>query len=183
MTNPGSYKTVIKAYDEAQTEIQKYFPHFTDLIDRYRWDVVVSYVFARIEFAKHMTIYCGIVKLHQTDADLSWKAVTGDYLSRTRFRELFRTIFGKHISEPLLKKLESAEAVRDKHVHGKPVTPANLRKALVDTLKFAEEFNAFVYSVAQFRPFADLRGFKGAGKSLPKSTTRWILKGMNFQLN
>ena len=33
---------------------------------------------------------------------------------------------------------------------------------------------------AEFRPFGDLRGFKGRGQPLERTTTRWVLKGMGM---
>ncbi len=127
-----------------------------------------------------MTIYCGIVKLHGTDAELTWKLVEADHMSRPRFRELFQVAFGRPLDDALSKKLSAAEKIRDKIIHGKDWTDAQAREALVDILDFAEGFDAFVKEIGAFSPFSDLRGFKGRKESLLKSTSQWVLRGMGL---
>lgn len=183
MRSASAMKAVLRQFENSPKEIKQYFATFPDLIKRYYWEVTISYVFSRIEFAKHMTIYCGIVKLHRAEADLTWRAVEATRMSRSQFRELFETVFGQPIRRDLLKMLESAEGVRDRVVHGKLVREAEIRRAMLDILAFAAGFNDFIYSMAQFRPFGKLRGFKGRAKSLEKSTTRWILKGMRLPVS
>lgn len=183
MTTASTIKGVIRRYEQSSKEIREYFPALPSLLKQFSWDVIVGYLFARVEAAKHMSIYCGIVKLHQGDAELTWSAVVADYFSRSRFRELVQTVFGKSIPRDLLKKLSDAEKIRDKVMHGKPFRDAEGRQAVVDIIEFAEGFNDFVYSTAQFKPFGKYTGFKGRMKPLGKSTTRWILKGMSFSVS
>ncbi|MBU2783870.1 hypothetical protein HAP99_11925 [Acidithiobacillus caldus] len=180
MPNATNYKQVIKHFAAAPKEVQNYFPEFHELVQNYPFDVSISYVFSRVEAAKHMTIYCGIVKLHWTDSVLTREMVEKDHMSRGRFRDLFKTVFGKQIDERLLEKLSKAEAVRDKVAHGKEWTEAQARTALIDILDFATEFNKFVENEAGFKPFGDLRGFKGRKEALPKKTTEWVLRGMGI---
>ena len=101
-------------------------------------------------------------------------------MSRSRFIELFKIVFNRQIVPNLRATLERGEPVRDRIVHGKHWTQAEARKCLVDAFEFARGFNEFVYSIARFRPFSDLRGFKGRKQSLSKQTTRWVLRGMGF---
>jgi hypothetical protein len=181
MANPANYNQVLAHFDKKSQEVKQYFPAFRKLVEGYPWDVSVSYVFARIEAAKHMTIYCGIVKLHWTDSTLTRELVDKDHMSRGRFRELFKVVFGKPIDVALQKKLGEAEAIRDRIVHGKQWSDAQARTALIDIFDFAEGFNAFTLALAGFKPFGgDLRGFKGRKEPLPKETTRWVLKGMGI---
>lgn len=180
MAAPANYKQVLAHFKAKPREIQNYFPAFSDLVEGYSWDVSVSYVFARIEAVKHAAIYCGIVKLHWTDSTLTRELVDKDHMSRGRFRELFKIVYGKTIDDALLKKLGEAEAIRDKIAHGKKWTDEQARTALKDIFDFAESFNALTYNLAGFKPLGDLRGFKGRKESLPKETTRWVLKGMGI---
>lgn len=101
-------------------------------------------------------------------------------MSRGRFRELFKIVFGKTINKDLLDKLAEAEDIRDKIAHGKQRTDAQARKALNDVFDFATGFNTFVQDTAGFMPFGNLRGFKGRKQPLPKETTRWVLRGMGI---
>jgi hypothetical protein len=180
MPAPANYKQVLKHFNDAPKEVREYFPSFAELVENYSWDVSISYVFSRVEAVKHMTIYCGIVKLHWTDSELTRELVDRDHMSRGRFRDLFKTVFGKPIKEELVDKLSKAEAIRDKIAHGKKWTDAQARSALIDIFDFAAQFNEFVATEAGFQPFGDLRGFKGRKESLPKDTTRWVLRGMGI---
>ena len=177
-----SYKGVIQRYKAAPERIRDYFPDFVELVERSNldWEVPISYVFSRVEQAKRMTIYCGIVKLHWCESSLTRKLVSEDHLSRRRFRELFEIVFGKKIPNHLIKKLEKGERVRDKIAHGMTWTPAEAREGLTNVIAFAAEFNEFVTEHASFRPFGDLRGYRGRKKSLTKDTTKWVLRGMGI---
>ncbi|MCB1611884.1 MAG: hypothetical protein KDI60_09035 [Xanthomonadales bacterium] len=180
MQSPANYKQVLNRFQELPKEIQEYFPSFAELVESYSWDVSLSYVFSRVEAAKHTTIYCGIVKLHWTDSALTREFIDKDHMSRGRFRDLFKIVFGKPMTKELLASLSEAESIRDRVAHGKSWSEPQARKALIDIFNFAEGFNALVYSLAGFRPFGQLRGFKGRKQALPKETTRWVLRGMGI---
>ena len=127
-----------------------------------------------------MTLYCGVVKLHQAHKDVVSNVVQKQHLTRANFALLFETIIGKRIDSKVVVKIKDAEKIRDKVVHGKRVSDADMRMAVTRVIEYAESFNNFVKGTAGFKPFDDLRGFKGAAKSLPKETTRWLLKGLGF---
>ncbi|MCY4614747.1 MAG: hypothetical protein OXB94_14155 [Nitrospira sp.] len=176
-----SYKGVIRRYDDAPQQIQDYFPNFVELVINYKWEISISYVFSRVELAKRNTIYCGIVKLHRCDAVLTRRLVNEDHMSRRRFLDLFSVVFGCKVPEPVVSKLVDGERVRDKVAHGMNWKQIEARQGLVSVLDFATDFNEFVGSgKARFRPFGDLRGFKGRGQPLTKATTGWVLKGMGI---
>lgn len=175
-----TYKGVIHHFNDAPDDVKDYFPNFVELVENYPWDVSVSYFFSRIEQAKHMVIYCGIVKLHWCESTLTRTMVDKEHMSRGRFKELYKTVFGKNIKSEIIIKLENGEKARDKIAHGKNWTEKEVREGLVSAIDFASEFNDFVQEDAGFRPFGSLKGFKGRAESLPKSTTRWVLQGMGI---
>jgi hypothetical protein len=180
MSTPANYQQVLQSFKATPKEVQEYFPSFEKLVKDYPWDVSVSYVFSRVEAAKHSAIYCGIVKLHWTESTITRAMIDKDHMSRGRFRDLFNVVFGKKIKKELLDKLSEAEDIRDKIAHGKKSTDAQARKALKDIFEFATEFNEFVQEIAGFKPFGKLQGFKGRKESLPKETTHWVLRGMGI---
>jgi hypothetical protein len=180
VTAPANYKQVLAHFKSKPQDIQDYFAAFPELVEKYSWDVPVSYVFSRIEAVKHSTIYCGIVKLHWADSGLTRELVDRDHMSRGRFRELFKIVYGKPIGDVLAKTLAEAEAIRDKITHGKSWTGEEARTSLKDVFDFAAGFNLLVEGIGGFKPFGDLRGFKGRKESLSKETTRWVLKGMGI---
>lgn len=151
-------------------------------MDEFPWEISFGYTFQRVELAHNMTIYCGIVKLHRCESELTRNALQNCHMTRQKFKDLFENVYGKPISAALYSNLEIAEKVRDRVVHGKIASPEQMRKAIVKILTFAREFNEFVCNLARFRPYGRLQGFKGPIVPLDKATTRWILKGMGFAI-
>lgn len=176
-------KTLIglkKKYQKSPAKVQAYFPHFENLVAGFPYDVALSYVFGLVELAQNMTLYCGIVKVHRGDASMARSAVDAHHMTRKEFREKVSVIYGKQIPATTTVKLDKAEKIRDKVMHGKQCSEADKRTALALVLEYAAEVNAFLDKEAGVEPFGSLQGFKGRAKALDKSTTRWILKGMGF---
>ena len=183
MFTPANWKQLKRRYEQCPQKIQDYFQHLPRLVSDFPADITLSYLFSRVERAHNTALYCGLVKLHRANFDMADKAIMQERIDRPVFRMLFKRIIGKEISASLSKEIQEAEAIRDKVIHGKRVSEANIRKAVVLVLSYAEGFNSFVSQKAGFAPFGDLRGFKGGAKSVDKSTTRWMLKGFGFSIS
>lgn len=171
---------IIKLFEDLPKEIKLYFSDFNKLAQEFDWDVSIAYLFSLVELAHNMTIYCGVVKIHKVQTELAANAVDGHHLTRENFRVLFETVLGKPIKPNLIAKLQRAEKIRDRILHGKSVKEEEKRKAITEILEYAEGYNSFVCTITGFKPFGSLKGFKGRGKSLDKSTSGWILKGMGL---
>ena len=180
---PANYKQLLIHYESKPKEIKLYFGDPPKLVEQFVWEIPISYMFSKIEVAKRRTLHGGIVKIHRTDSALTAEMLDIDHMTRGRFRALFKIVFDKEIDQAILKKLSDAEAVRDRVAHGRRLNEAAARQCLADALDFSEELNEFVNGIAKFRPFADLRGFKGASAPLSKDTTRWVLRGMGIPGN
>jgi hypothetical protein len=105
-------------------------------------------------------------------------------MTRSKFRELFANVVGQDIPEAVLALSKSAEGFRDKTVHGKAVSDAELWGAIQSLTAYAIALNELVKNEAHFEAFGDMRGAVGrrGGTPLSPQTTRWILKGMGFSL-
>ena len=180
MSAPRSWRGVVKAFNALPEGIRKYFPHVPKLVEEFPLDVCLAYQFLRVEMAHTMAMYCGIVKLHRADPPLTWHAVEEHHMSRSGFQELYKTVYGSAVTKPIRELIEEAEGVRDRIMHGKTVTEAAKRQAVVDVLKYAKAMNDRTDKLGGLRPFGDLRGFKGRAKALDKSTSRWILRGIGL---
>jgi hypothetical protein len=108
--------------------------------------------------------------------------VSFQHLTRDGFRVRYKTVFGQSPHKATVAKIKEAEKIRDRVIHGKDVDDATLLQALLDVIDYAEAFNMEVKKIGGFEPFGDLRGFKGRAEPLDKSTTRWLLKGMEFPI-
>lgn len=177
-----SFITVINdRFNISTPEVQDYFKHLPKLLDNFPLDISIGYLFSCIEMAQNLTLYCGVVKLHHGEITLTWQAIDNQHITRDKFRDYFKIIFGKEIDQNAISKIKNAEKTRDKIMHGKPSSYNEQKQAIIDIIDYAEAFNILVQKYSGFKPFGNLRGFKGRGISLDKSTTRWILKGMGFE--
>ena len=158
-----------------------HFQYVRKLVDQeYPWEISISYMFSFVEIAHNMTVYCGVVKKYRVNSPLAKTAVENHHMTRDGFRILFKAILGKPLDKLVADKIEKAESVRDRILHGKTVSELEKRKAVIDILDYAEALNSAVYDLASFRPFGLLTGFKGRAQSLDKSTSRWVLKGIGL---
>lgn len=179
----ANYKQLISEYDSHRKGIKEYFEHLPKLINSgFPYDVSLAYAFSRVERAHRRTLYCGIVKKFSANSSLTDDITRNLYLKREEFLGLFKSIFGVDIDPAILKHLKDAERIRDKGVHGKDPTDAEMREALKEVLDYSSEFDDYVFSLAEFRPFGDLRGFKGRAENMDKETTKLILIGLGFRI-
>ena len=174
---------ILRQFDNLPSEIKSYFNDFPELAPQFPWNVTIAYLFSLVETAHNMTIYCRVVKRHKVDASLAWAALEHHHMTRPGFHELYETVFGKRLSRKTADNIAGAEKTRDRILHGKDATDNDKRQAVVDILSYSEAFNTEVNTAGGFKPFGPLRGFKGRAKSLDKSTSRWILKGIGLTLS
>lgn len=169
-------------YNNHRTEIKEYFVHLPKLINDFPYEVALAYAFSRVERAQRRALYCGIVKKYSANSDLTDEVTRNLYLSREEFLRLFEQIFESTPSAGTLKLLKDAEQIRDKGIHGKEPTNSEMRTALKNILDYATQFDDYVHSKLGFRPFGNLRGFKGRAENIDKKTTRLILKGLGLKI-
>lgn len=178
MATPKNYKQVIALVESTSPSVRAYFEAVTELIEHYEWDVSISYTYARIETIKRRTLFVGLVRKHRADAEYTDKELDREFLTRSRFKQLFSIVYGRDIPKDIIEILERGEAVRDRVAHGKWLVDAQARQCLADAFQFADRLNEFVFECVKTRPIGSLQGFKGAASALPRETTYWVLKGM-----
>jgi hypothetical protein len=173
-------------YYSLPDEIRAFFSDFPNLIDSaFSLDILLAYLFFRIEQGQRQTLYYGARKLHKTESSLTWEAIDAHDLTRAGFKKLFKTIYGFDLSKAATDYLTDAEKIRDRLMHGKAVTEKEKREAISKVMQYAKEMNDLIAinKSLGFKPFSgNLRGIVGRLTSLDKSTTRWILKGMGFTI-
>lgn len=178
--NAKTYIGVLKEFNKLPEDIKKYFSDAPSLIENYSFEVVIAYLYLKIEQAQNRILYGGVVKRHKADKDVASKIINSHHLTRDGFKLLYKNIFKEELSKEIIKQLEFAEKIRDQTIHGKKVSDKDLRQAIIDCFKYAELINNEVYNSAEFKPLGDMRGFKGRADVLSKETTRWLLKGLGF---
>jgi len=175
-------KTLIAKFEGMPVGIQDYFSPCHKLMSDadIPWDVVISYMFSKIEAAQRATLYVGIRRKHKCQKDLVWKAIDREPLYKDEFRVFFKKVFGKSISKKTDEILLPATTVRNKIMHGYGASDAEKKKAISAIMDYCTEFNNEMSDIGGFQPFGSLQGAIGASKFLDKSTTKWMLIGMGF---
>lgn len=174
------YKTVLSHLQHKNQTIQGYYEHLDRLLRDFPVDISLSYCFSQLELAQNMAIYTGIVKIYNTDAELTSNLVNKWHITRDDFKKKIEIIYKKSLPRDIANKIEIAERVRDNVMHGKEEKDAEKRRAIMALLDYSEDFSKFILNNGGADVFGDLRGFKGAKEPLDKETTRWVLKGMGF---
>ena len=170
-----------KFYESRTDEVKLYFEHFLPVIDNnLPYQICLAYVFLKMEQAQNRALYGGVVKIHRGKRDFVSRVMNFQHLTRGGFKEIYKNVFGSKIKTATIKKLEDAETIRDKVIHGKDVPDNELREAIADVLEYAELLNAEVSAIAGFKPFGSMKGFKGRADSLDNRTTKWLMKGLGF---
>ena len=77
--------------------MREFLPEYGSLLKSFSWEVSTAYLSTKIEQGQRRAIYCGIVRLHEVDADLARKSVDQWDMTRAGFREMFRTVFGRRL--------------------------------------------------------------------------------------
>ncbi len=184
MNVPPTWRGVRNRLLDSPPDVQSYFHPVEDLIEYYPWEVSLSYLFSRVERAHVMALYCGVVKIHRTDNQLAKSAVDRFENRREEFLKLFENIYGKKIPKVLIDKLEKAQNIRNRVLHGKKVKDKDFRLAIVAIIEYASGFNQHCRRIQGIPTFVrSLQGFTGATSPLDKSTSRWVLKGIGLPLD
>jgi hypothetical protein len=173
---------LMKFFKSCPDDVREYFEYVPALVEQFPLDVAIAYVFARVELAHNMTLYCGIAKLHRADTELTYRAVQSHHMTRVEFRSKYEVVYSKPIPGAVAALLTQGEAVRDLVMHGKGASDDQKRNAIAHVLAYASAMNECAATYGGPRPFGDLRGFKGAAQALEKKTTRWVLRGMGFNM-
>ena len=178
---PSGYKALLYEFNDLPKEIREYFEYADDLIENGRYDILIAYLFQKVEAAQNMALYCGMVKLHRVDTNIAWAALDRQHMTREYFRNMVDSIFGKKLPKKTVEIIEDAEKIRDKIMHGKNASGKDKRQAISDIFRYAKLLNDFCEAEARFKPFGKLKGFKGRAKALEPSASRLVAKGLGFK--
>ena len=176
------HRTVLKKFYEHEEGVIDYFAPCSDLLtDKYRYEVVISYMFSRIEIAHREVLYFGVVKLHQVDSKLARTIINEYDLQRGDFRTKFEQIYGYRMPPELRETIESAEKVRDRILHGKKNKEAgDMGRAILDAMDYLTGLNDLLYDKSGIWIAGNRRGMMGSRESHSKATSKWILMGMGL---
>lgn len=182
-TDIKSKKGLLRLLKKSSPEIQQYFEHLPRLLDGFPLHVALSYAFARLELGQNMALYCGVVKVHRAHAEVARAAVGTQHMTREGFVSLYRAVFDRDLPKVAASALKTAELTRDAVMHGKDAADDRIRNAIARVIEYADAVNNELQRDFGIRPFGNLKGFAGRAKKLDQRTSRFMLKGMGFNLS
>ena len=145
MPHPTTYIGLRRKYDSVTQEVRDYFEYLPLLLtNQMPYEVPLAYLFGRVERAHNMALYCGIVRGHRTDSQTTLKIVSKEFITRKKFKEYFKSVFGAPLDPHVRAHIAAAEKARDKAIHGKNPTDPEMKDATSGILHYAPAFNAFV---------------------------------------
>lgn len=175
----ASRKGVLKAFK--QSNVSHYFGSSKDLIEQgFNFEIAIAYMFTLVEQSQRDALVYGAMKLHRLNGYLTRAAVNRLDITRRNFPEYFETVYGKRLGKDVLSKIEYAEKIRDRILHGKKPSEAEKRKAICDILAYFEAYRDRIREIAGFDLAGSMTGFTGRAASLDRKVTGWILKGMGL---
>jgi len=86
-----SYKGILTKYQALPENIQKYFGHIPKLInDDYEYEIVIAYLFLKIEEGQNRLLYGGSVKCLGAEAEVATSIINYHHLKRNDFGKIYR---------------------------------------------------------------------------------------------
>jgi len=178
-----NYQALRAEFNGASQDVRNYFWPLPNLMSAQLGVAALAYAFFKIEQAQIRTLYGGLLRLHRANSTFTRQTLDREYLTRPKFRELYRNVMGVEIPADLTELIQSAEAVRDRLMHGRQPRAAEIRNAIATVLRYAIALGQTVQAVAGFNPCGDMRGVTGTrAQRLDVRTTKWVLKGMGFSV-
>jgi len=187
MDAPRTIEELVAAFDEAPAAVRAFLPDLPRLVTddalQHGLSAAVAHAFHRLEVAHRRALYAGLVRIHGIPAVLARQTTQREHLSREHFHDLLREVMGAPLPAAAREHYDVAAGVRDDLLHGKDVSEASLRKALLALMRYAVALDRFcVEGDGGASPFAaGVESVEPApGKALANDTARFVLRGMGF---
>ena len=82
---PGNWVGVVARIDASSAEVKGFFDPISELIEKYRWEVSIGYMFTRVEQAHNHLLRGAAVKIHGVNARTANRFVDGQHITRKEF--------------------------------------------------------------------------------------------------
>ena len=187
-----NYRQVEKRYKklaDKDTHIEWFFSSFCKLVQKpdnckMTWDVLIAYLFIKVEQAHRMALYATMVKKYKINKVLAADIAGNSELRLDRFRAQYTELIGKALCEDSIEYYDNAVDIRNKVIHGKglvhgrgilfadKVNEQQKRDAVIWILEYAVLFNEQTKEIFvnkkfnekpeyKHKPFGTMVGFNG----------------------
>ncbi len=182
MALSASKQSVIDVFNGTTARTQEHFRYVLSLIEQYKPEVALGYMFDRVAQSHNQLIVAGLVLKHKAHRDVAREVAAFHECTWDEFHYEYQTVFGAVIPEAAADLYIAANEQRRAFMSGKRVSSKDQSIVVENLLKYADAFDEAVWADARLHPFSDLSKTKPRGSSLDKDSTRWVLKGMGFPI-
>ena len=179
----GDYYMVYSDYNSLPDTIKNYFNLSTALIvipDKDALDILVPYLFVKVEQAQRQILYVAVVKKYKMNKDLARTAVDNLRVERKKFRKLYKTLAGNPINTETIEFSKEAEKFRDDILHGKMVKDADKGHAACSIFSYSVLLNEQALVDFGFEPFGKITELEEIEEILNKEQTIKKLKELGI---
>ena len=106
---PGNWVGVVARIDASSEEVKSFFDPISELIEHYRWEVSIGYMFTRVEQAHNHLLRGAAVKIHGVNGSTANCFVDGQHITRKEFSRLYKNVVGGSVPARAAKFLPEAE--------------------------------------------------------------------------
>ncbi len=167
----------------AEEKFAKYFSLLPELVEKISMpEPALAYTFQRIEAAQRMGRYALVLREYRTNPKLTMDTIDALRIERKEFPIFFERISGKSLPSSLIKKIAPAEKTRDAIMHGRSASSAEIHRAILHCLDYAEALNDEFAKKAGFRPVGGLSGVtsKKGKPTLEVKVSKAVLAGLKL---
>jgi hypothetical protein len=167
-----------KQFGDLPDEVQNHLKDFRFLLEKPSLEAALAYLFMMIEQGRYRAIKCVLVRKLKCDSSIIDKMLADQQLTRKSFGAIIKKLVSVDLSKGDFASLGKAESVRERAIHGRKPSQADLRQALSDGLKFISAFGQAIRKKTEKNPFGNLQGLTSRSKMLNKDQTKWIVLGV-----
>jgi hypothetical protein len=170
-----------KKFEALLPQTKTYLVGIESLLDEPKtFGVALAFAFMKVEEGQHRALKCGLVRIHKCNSKKVDEALGKQHFTRSYFKTVFKNVMGEEVETVGLDAINKAEKVRDKLIHGKGASQADLREAIINVFEYITVLGKQVEAKTSKNPFGDLRGLAGKTTLMDPVPSYWLLKGLGF---
>jgi hypothetical protein len=182
MGRPSGSQNVLDKFLACGDGVKFWFEDIPEIVGKLNNSgIALAYCFQKIESGHRRALYAGLLRKYRFDPDKTWEMIDGHEIFLPDFVKFYAQATLKPLKENTFDSLKSAQKIRNKVTHGQAVGDVAIWQAVLDCLKYADDFNIQNQKKSGFDVFGRLQGVtSSSSKSVSAEITELALKGLGF---
>jgi hypothetical protein len=182
MGRPTGSQRVLDKFLVCGDGVKFWFEDIPDIVGKLNNSgIALAYCFQKIESGHRRALYAGLLRKYRFDPDKTWETIDGHAIVLPDFIKFYDQATVKPLKANTFDSLKSAQKIRNKVTHGQVVGDTASWQAVLDCLKYADDFNIQNQKKSGFDVFGRLQGVtSSSSKSVSAEITELALQGLGF---